>query len=102
MRIEVTGRHMEVTPAIERYVTEKCEKLPRYYNGVQAIEALLENVDHSDKSFWVELRVDVVRHDTFVSKVEGEDLHKCVDQCAEKMARQLRDHKEKLKDHSGG
>lgn len=99
MRVEVTGRHLEVTPAIEQYVSAKCDKLTRYFNGVQEIDVLVEKVNHAAESFWVEIRVEAVKHDTFVSKCEGDDLHKCVDQCVDKMARQLTDFKSKLKDH---
>ncbi len=99
MRLEVTGRHLDVTPEIEAYVDQKCERLTRYFNGVLEIEVLLECVKHSAESFWVELRVDAVKHDTFVAKAEGADLHVCVDQCVDKMARQLTDFKEKLREH---
>lgn len=99
MRIEVTGRHMEVTPAIQEHAEAKCAKLSRYFNGILQIEVLIESVHHSTETFEVELRVDVVKHDTFVSKVNGPELYKCVDQCVEKMSRQLTDHKEKLRDH---
>lgn len=99
MRVEVTGRQLEVTPAIEAYVEGKCDKLTRYFNGVLEIEVLLECVKHAAESFWVEFRVDAVKHDTFVAKAEGPDLHKCIDQCADRMARQLTDFKEKLREH---
>ena len=99
MRVEVTGRHLDVTPAIESYVESKCEKLTRYFNGVQEIDVLVEKVNHAADSFWVEIRVEAVKHDTFVSKAEGADLHKCIDACVDKMARQLTDFKEKLRDH---
>lgn len=99
MRIEVTGRHMEVTPAIEEYAGAKCAKLPRFFNGILQIEVLMESLHHSTETFEVELRVDVVKHDTFVTKVDGPDLYKCMDQCVEKMSRQLTDYKEKLREH---
>ena len=32
MRLELTGRHLDITPALRRLVTEKCAKLERMLN----------------------------------------------------------------------
>lgn len=95
MRIDVTGRQFEITPAIEAYAEEKCEKLPRYYDGVQQIFVVLEQPKQNH--FEVELRVESEKHDTFVAKSDGPDLYPCVDTAIDKMVRQLTDFKEKLK-----
>ena len=100
MRIEVTGKHMELTPPMTEYAETKCAKLPRYFNGVQEIDVLLEKAAHSEE-FEVELRVDVVKHETFVARVTGRDIYQCIDLCVDKMSRQLKDFKEKLKDNRG-
>ena len=99
MRIDVTGRHFEVTDAIRTYAEAKGEKLPKYYNGVQEIEFVLEELPHAE--FQSEIRVDVVKHSTFVASAKGEDVYACIDQSTEKMARQLTDFKQKLKDNRG-
>jgi putative sigma-54 modulation protein len=99
MRIDVTGRHFEVTDAISTYAESKAEKLPKYYNGVQEIEVVLEELPHSE--FMSEIRVDVVKHSTFVATAKGEDVYGCIDQSMEKMTRQLTDFKQKLKDNRG-
>ncbi len=52
--------------------------------------------DHGE-SFFVELRVDGEKHDTFVASQEGRDVYECVDQAVDKMTRQLTDFKERLK-----
>ncbi|GAB4521917.1 MAG: ribosome hibernation promoting factor [Phycisphaerales bacterium] len=95
MRIDVTGRHFEITPAILERAEKKCEKLPKYYDGVQSIEVIVEQLPQ-DK-FSVELRVDVEKHDTFVSSEQGDDLYLAIDSGVDKMVRQLTDFKDKLK-----
>ena len=40
MEIVVTGRHMDITPAIREYATEKVSKLPRYFDRIQSIEVI--------------------------------------------------------------
>ncbi len=95
MRIEVTGRHMDLTEAIKSQVVEKAQRLPKYYDGVQEIDIVIEQVPST--GFHVELHVDSEKHDTFVARAEGTDMYGCLDACINKMTRQLTDFKEKLK-----
>lgn len=95
MRIEVSGKSMDVTDAIRSYAEQKAEKLPRYYDGVQEIEIVL---DQQKVEFEAEIRVESEKHDTFVAKDTGDDIYKCIDVATDKMQRQLRDFKEKLKE----
>jgi len=94
MRIDVTGKGMDVTDAIQRYAIQKVDKLPRYYDGVQEIDVVMEQ---QKAIFMVEIRVESEKHDTFVAKSEGDDVYGCIDTSTDKMQRQLRDFKEKLK-----
>ncbi|MCA9311429.1 MAG: ribosome-associated translation inhibitor RaiA [Phycisphaerales bacterium] len=95
MRIEVTGKHLELTPAVTEYVEQKATKLPRYYDGVQEIDVILEKP--RPEEFDVEVRVEVEKHDTFVARSSGHDVYHCIDAAVDKMSRQLTDFKEKLK-----
>jgi len=95
MRIEVTGRHMDLTESIKEQVAEKASRLPKYYDGVQEIDIVIEQSNPG--GFHVEVRVDSEKHDTFVAKSEGSNMYGCLDSCIDKMTRQLTDFKEKLK-----
>lgn len=95
MRIEVTGRHLDLTQAIKDQVVEKASKLPKYYDGVQEIDITIEQ--RQPTGFHVEIHVDSEKHDTFVARAEGSDMYGCLDVCVDKMTRQLTDFKEKLK-----
>ena len=95
MRIEVIGRSMEATPAIKELAEKKAGKLPKYYDGVQEIQVVLDQNGHAE--FEVEIRVESEKHDTFVSKDHGTDVYHLIDSATEKMTRQLTDFKEKLK-----
>lgn len=96
MRIDLVGRNIEITDAIRAYAENKCSKLPRYFDGTQQIQVLLEELKRGE--FRVEIRVDVEKHNDFVSNGTGDDLYKCIDQAVEKAARQLTDFKERLKE----
>jgi len=95
MRIEVSARHMDLTEAIKSQAAEKVKRLPKYYDGVQEIDVVLEQI--AAGGFHVEVHVDSEKHDTFVARAEGSDLYGCLDACIDKMTRQLTDFKEKLK-----
>lgn len=95
MRIEVIGRSMEATDAIKEVAEKKAAKLPKYYDGVQEIQVVLDQHGHNE--YQVEIRVESEKHDTFVSKDHGTDVYHLIDTATEKMVRQLTDFKEKLK-----
>lgn len=97
MRIEVSGKHLDVTPAIRDYADQKCAKIPRYFDGVQEIFVVLENPRAEE--FSVEIRVDVVKHKDFIAKQDGQNLYECIDLAVDKVTRQLKDFKERLRDH---
>lgn len=96
MRIEVVGKHLDITPPIREYAESKCAKLPRYYDGVQEIVVRLSRESKHDE-FEIELRVDVEKRDDFVVKHKAHDVYEGIDLAIDRMARQLTDFKERLK-----
>ena len=99
MEITVTGRHLEITPAIKQYATDKVAKLPRYFDRIQQINVIADKRDNH--TFEVEIIVDAEHHEDFVAKASGTDLYGCVDSAVDKLERQLTDHKDKLRQRKG-
>lgn len=97
MRIDVIGKHVQVTDAIREYAETRLDRLPKYWDGVQQMVLVFEQDRHS--KFKVEVRVDVVKHQDFISHCEGDDLYACIDLAVDKVLRQLKDFKEKLRVH---
>lgn len=95
MNLQITGHHIEITPAIREYVIAKLDRINRHFDHV--IEAS------------VVLTVDKLRHKAEGTlRVRGKDLHaECVDDdlyaaidgFADKLDRQVVKHKELIKDH---
>ncbi len=94
MEIIVTGRHLDITPAIKQYATDKVSKLPRYFDRIQLIEVIVHN---TDRHLELEIIVHVDKSDPFVCKTTGEDLYACIDESVDKLERRLSDHKAKLR-----
>lgn len=97
MRTEVSCRRMELTPAIQEYSEKRCEKLLKYFNGVQEFEVVLETVERGE--FHAEIIAAVVGHDNMVANARGQDIYACIDEAGDKLARQLHDFKERIKSH---
>ncbi|MFA9477234.1 ribosome hibernation-promoting factor, HPF/YfiA family [Phycisphaerales bacterium AB-hyl4] len=96
MEIIVSGKHIEITDPIRDYAIEKAGKMPRYFDRVQAIDVVADK--RENHQYEVEMIVHVEHHEAFVAKSKGEDLYGCIDETADKMERQLTDHKEKIQD----
>ncbi len=94
MQITVTGRHVNVTDEVKEYAREKVTKLPRYYDRIQAIDVVL---DHDSGNFLVEIIVRVERADPFVAHESGPDTFALIDTLADNLGRQLRRHKERVR-----
>lgn len=96
MQFKISGRHIEITDAIREYAKTKTDKLHRYYDRIQEIVVV---VDKRDRIFEAEIIVDVEHHAPIVARDKNEDLYASIDGSADKAERQLRDLKEKLRDH---
>ena len=94
MNIVVKSRHMDATDAIRQYAESKVAKLPRFYDNVQSVEVTL---DMEADQPTVEIVVKARRKHTFVATHRGDDMYACVDQCLDKVAEQIRRHKDKVR-----
>ena len=95
MNIIITGRHLEITPAIRQYAEDKAGKLTKYYDLIQEIEVILDGSEAKSKR--AELVVNAEHRDMFVAHQEGEDLYGCIDQAVHKVQQQLTDHKKRFR-----
>lgn len=97
MRIEVTGRRLDLTDAIREHAEKKSEKILKHFDGVLEIEIVLDQ--SAPTEFSAETIVHVVKHDPFVGRANGEDVYAAIDRSVDKAARQVQEHKERLRDH---
>jgi putative sigma-54 modulation protein len=99
MEFKITGRAIEITDAIEDYARKKTDRLPRFFDRIQSISVIVEK---HNPQFEIELLVDLEHSDDIVAKGRGEDLYACIDETVDKAERQVRDHKEKLRNRKHG
>ena len=96
MQISIIGRHMDLSEETKTYITEKVQKLPKFYDRITSIEVIVDGEGRDSK---VELIVKAIHHKPFVAHESSSDIHASLDMAADKMERQLRRYKEQLKNH---
>lgn len=95
MNINITGHHIEVTPAIRDYVTAKLDRVIRHFDHVTSVHAILSVEKLKQKA---EVTLHVKGKDIHAVDI-GADLYASIDAVADKLVRQVVKHKEKVTDH---
>lgn len=95
MQINITGHHVDITPALRSYIDSKFERLERHFDKMTNIHVILTVEKERQKA---EATIHVNRGDLFADAVH-EDMYAAIDDLTDKLDRQLKKHKEKLKDH---
>jgi putative sigma-54 modulation protein len=98
MRVNITGRHMEITDALRQYVEKKTSRLVKYHNRISDMEVVVEEEGLLKKC---EIIIKVDHADPFVVTERGDDLYACVDTSVDKIERQLKRFKEKSRIRKG-
>ena len=92
MNIHLTGRHLEITPAIRDYATGKFGKIKRHFDNVIDVHIILSVEKLRQKA---EATMHISGKDLFV-ECEDENLYAAIDALVDKLDRQVRRHKDKL------
>ena len=95
MQLTITGHHVEVTPALRAYTTEKMQRLSRHFDQVVSVDVIL-NVEKLDQI--AEATVNAGGRRLFATET-SEDMYAAIDGLSDKMDRQVRRLKDKLRDH---
>ncbi|MBK8976483.1 MAG: ribosome-associated translation inhibitor RaiA [Planctomycetes bacterium] len=92
--IEVTSRHGHVSQRMEDYATEKALKLPRFNDQISRIEIIVDGPHEAPE---VEMVVHIDNHPNIVASQTSEHFHAAIDGLVDKVERQLKRAKERLK-----
>ncbi|WP_263771690.1 ribosome hibernation-promoting factor, HPF/YfiA family [Propionivibrio soli] len=98
MNLQISGHHLEITPAIHDYVLDKLERVTRHFDNVIDVNVIL-SVDKLKQK--AEVTVHLSGKDIYVEAID-EDLYASIDLLADKLDRQIQKHKQKLQDHHRG
>lgn len=96
MNLNITGHHVEVTPAIREYVTTKLDRVIRHFDNVTSVGVILSVEKLKQKA---EVTVHVRGKDIFVES-EDNDMYAAIDSLVDKLDRQVQKYKQKASDHN--
>ncbi len=98
MQLNITGRHLDVTPALKDYVTSKISRLERHCGHITNVHVVL-TVDKLVQN--AEAIVHAGGSQEIFADAASDDLYRAIDALSDKLDRQLIRHKEKLTKHRG-
>jgi putative sigma-54 modulation protein len=98
MQINISGHHIDLTPALKEYAEEKIKRLEHHF----------DHITHSDITLTVEklvqkaeCKIHVNGNDLHASAEDG-NMYAAIDSLSDKLDRQLLKHKEKLVSRNKG
>ena len=95
MQINLSGHHVEITPALKSYVETKLTRLERHNDRITNVAVILGVEKLRQKA---ESTVRISGGEIYAD-AESQDLYAAIDLLADKLDRQLIREKEKQKDH---
>ena len=97
MQLDVTFRNIESSEALKAYAREKVERVNKYVDRPMEAHVVLSSERHE---MHADIQIHVHQADlTLRGKAKEEDMYASVDVAMDKIERQLRRYKEKLKNH---
>jgi putative sigma-54 modulation protein len=95
MNLNLTGHHLDITPALRDYVVAKLDRVTRHFDHVIDVNVVLavDKLQHK-----VEVNLHTRGKDIHVEAVEA-DMYAAIDVLIDKLDRQVLKHKEKRAEH---
>ena len=95
MQINLSGHHVEITPALRDYIKEKMARIERHFENAIDIHCILTVEKLEQKA---EATLNVSGNTLHAHSVDN-DMYTAIDSMTDKLDRQVRKHKEKVTDH---
>ena len=93
MKLKISFKHLDHTPALDERIKEKSEKLEKYFQGNISVNWVCWV---QDEKHWAEVKVHGPKFD-FFAKASAENLYKSLDCVIDKMERQVEKQKDVLR-----
>lgn len=100
MNLHISGHHVEVTPALRQFVTEKLQRLTRHMDRLLNVDVILavdtprHEAQHGAARHKAEARLHVSGGDLFAESV-APDMYAAIDLLMDKLDRQVSKFKHK-------
>ncbi len=98
MQINISGHHLDITPALRDYIEEKFNRLERHFDRIISVQVIMQVEKLKQK---IEATLHVAGREV-VANAEHDDMYAAIDLLIDKLDRQLIKHKEKQVEHHQG
>jgi putative sigma-54 modulation protein len=95
MQLKMTGHHVEVTEALQQYVSKKLERITRHFDQVMDIHCILTVEKQNHKA---EATVHAKGAHLHADATDS-NMYAAIDNLMDKLDRMVKKHKEKQTDH---
>jgi len=95
MQIDISGSRISITEEIDKYIKKKLNKLNKYFRRIFSVRVTLKA---EKKGYLTEINVTADGVTIHGNEVDS-DLHNSIEAAVDKVNRQARKHKEKVKSH---
>lgn len=95
MQINISGHHVDVTPALRDYVNDKLQRISRHFDNVISINVVLNVEKHRNDA---EATVHAAGKSLFANASDL-DMYAAIDGLADKLDKQVKRYKERLREH---
>jgi len=95
MQINITGNHIELTPALNAYVEDKLKRIRRHFDHVISINVVLSMEKHRKQA---EATLHTAGKSIFANGSD-DDMYAAIDALADKLDRQVRRYKDRIRNH---
>ena len=101
MNLQISGHHLELTPALREYVITKLDRVLSHFDQVIDGNVVLSVDNHreKDKRQKVEINLHLKGKDIFVESCDV-DMYAAIDLMVDKLDRQVIKHKDKIQGHA--
>ncbi len=95
MQLDLTGHHLDITPALRSYVEKKFERISRHFESVLDVHCVLtvEKLRHKAEATLT------LRGNKIHAEAIEDHMYASIDALADKLDRAVKKHKEKSADH---
>ncbi|MQR02676.1 ribosome hibernation-promoting factor, HPF/YfiA family [Glaciimonas soli] len=102
MNLNISGHHLEVTPAIREHVLNKLDRIKRHFDQVIDINVILsvDKLPEKDRSQKAEATLRVKGKDLHAESI-AHDLYAAIDLLIDKLDSQVKKYKDKIQNHQG-
>ncbi|WP_106182975.1 ribosome hibernation-promoting factor, HPF/YfiA family [Candidatus Pandoraea novymonadis] len=100
MNIKISGHHLDITPALRQYITNKLDQVIRHYDQVIDVNVLLSIDNHKEKGKRQNARITVhlKGKEIFIESFD-ENMYSAINMLIDKLHHQIIQHKTKLQEH---